>query len=153
MANYQDPYKFNIVLNSLYISLPASGNNNDCSYEFNWTNIPRGKYHAYLVASDSPQVFLSITSVPSVYEANGEYGSNISNFIGSLRIDTHAAAQAYFYANLNDNPDVFFNNTPTNGLIRVKVFRDDFSTPFRTITGGFDLANYVMVLSFTKINE
>ena len=160
MTNYENPSQFNIVLNSQYIASSSSGNNNDCSYEFNWTNIPQGKYimsfsyrgknNADLVVSDSPQVFLSLACSQSVYEASGEYGSSISNFIGSLRIETHAAGQVYYYSNLNDNPDVFFNFKPTNGVIRVQVFKDDFVTPFLTGTGT-ELADYVMVLSFKPV--
>jgi len=160
MVSYEDPYKFNIVLNSQYIALNSSGNNNDCSYEFNWTNIPQGKYlisfsyrgknNADLVVNDSPQVFLSLAATASVYEASGEYGSVISQFIGSLRIETHAAAQVYYYSNVTDNPDIFYNFKPTNGQIRIQVFKDDFITPFATGVGS-ELADYVMVLSFTKI--
>jgi hypothetical protein len=44
MANYDKPYSFNIVLNSQQVSAFSSANNNDRTYEFNWTNIPQGKY-------------------------------------------------------------------------------------------------------------
>lgn len=162
MANYDKPYKFNIVLNSQQVSAQSSGNNNDCTYEFNWTNIPSGKYrmsfsyrgknNGDLVVNDSPQVFLSIASCPSVYQANGTSGSVISTFIGTLGILTHAAAQTYFYSNLYDNPDVFFNNEPTNGPIRVQIFRDNFTTPFTTLAGS-NIADYVLVLSFDQIGK
>ena len=162
MANYDKPYKFNIVLNSQHVSAQSSGNYNDCTYEFNWTNIPSGKYrmsfsyrgknNGDLVVDDSPQVFLSIASCPSVYQANGTSGSVISTFIGTLGISTHANAQAYFYSNLYDNPDVFFNNEPTNGPIRVQIFRDNFTTPFTTLAGS-NIADYVLVLSFDQIGK
>ena len=162
MANYDKPYKFNIVLNSQQVSTQSSGNDNDCTYEFNWTNIPSGKYrmsfsyrgknNGDLVVDDSPQVFLSIASCPSVYQANGTSGSVISTFIGTLGISTHANAQAYFYSNLYDNPDVFFNNEPTNGQIRVQIFRDNFITPFTTLAGS-NIADYVLVLSFDQIGK
>ena len=162
MANYDKPYKFNIVLNSQQVSAQSSGNDNDCTYEFNWTNIPAGKYrmsfsyrgknNADLVVDDSPQVFLSIASCPSVYQANGTSGSIVSTFIGTLGIATHVGAQAYFYSNLYDNPDVFFNNEPTNGPIRVQIFRDNFLVPFTTLAGS-NLADYVMVLSFDQVGK
>ena len=162
MANYDKPYKFNIVLNSQQVSTQSSGNDNDCTYEFNWTNIPSGKYrmsfsyrgknNGDLVVDDSPQVFLSIASCPSVYQANGTSGSVISTFIGTLGISTHANAQAYFYSNLYDNPDVFFNNEPTNGPIRVQIFSDNFTTPFTTLAGS-NIADYVLVLSFDQIGK
>ena len=162
MANYDKPYKFNIVLNSQQVSAQSSGNDNDCTYEFNWTNIPAGKYrmsfsyrgknNGDLVVDDSPQVFLSIASCPSVYQASGQNGSIVSTFIGTLGVQTHAGGQAYFYSNLYDNPDVFFNNEPTNGQIRVQIFRDNFTTPFTTLAAS-NLADYVMVLSFDQIGK
>ena len=162
MANYDKPYKFNIVLNSQQVSTQSSGNANDCTYEFNWTNIPSGKYrmsmsyrgknNADLVADDSPQVFLSIASCPSVYQASGQSGSVVSTFIGSLNIETHGGAQAYFYANTFDNPDVFFNNKPTTGVLRVQIFRDNFTTPFTTLAAS-NLADYVIILSFDQIGK
>jgi hypothetical protein len=90
-------------------------------------------------------------NTPSAYQASGQNGSVVSNFIGSLHAETHDAADIVFYANLTDNPDVFFNSLPTSGPIQVKVFRANFTTPFTTITTTQNLANYVMVLNFTKI--
>lgn len=163
MANYTQPYKFNIVLNSIYVSPSSSVDTNDLTYEFNWTNIPSGKYkmdfcykglnNGDYIGNDSPQVFLTLNSTPSVYQASGSDGSVISNYIGSLRAETHGAGQVYFYANLNDNPSVFFNSLPNNGPIRIQVFRSDFVTPFTTITGTDDLADYVLVLSFVSLEE
>lgn len=163
MANYDAPYMFNIVLNSQQVSAQSSGNPNDCTYEFNWTNIPRGKYtcsfsykgqnNSDFVSDDSPQVFLTLGTVPSVYQANGSSGSVVSNWIGSLHAETHAAAQVVFYSNLTDNPEVYFNNLPSSGPIRVQVYRDNFTTPFTTIAGGLNLANYVMVLHFKQIGK
>lgn len=162
MANYTKPYRFNIVLNSLQVSSASSINNNDCLYEFNWTNIPPGKYDmsfSYLgqnnsdyVANDCPQVFLSLGTVPSVYQASGQIGSVISTYIGSLRIQSHAAGQVGFYANSQDNAEVHINNIPTSGPIRVQVFKPDFITPFATQVGS-ELAEYVMVLSFKKVGD
>lgn len=161
MANYTKPYKFNIVLNSQQSS-PASTGTNAEVYEFNWTNIPQGKYlmnFSYLgknngdyVANDCPQIFLSLNTVPSVYQANGTTSSNVSQFIGNLRAQTHAGGQVNFYANEQDNPPVYFNNLPTSGPIRVQVFRDDFVTPFTTVALS-DLAEYVMVLTFRKVGD
>jgi len=162
MTNYEKPYKFNIVLNSQQTSTFSSGNTNNCTYEFNWTNIPRGKYrmsfsyrganNGDFVANDSPQVFVSLESVPFCYQASGQNGSVVSRFVGTLRAETHAAAQIYFYANLNDNPDVYFDAKPSNGFIQVLVYRDDFVTPFTTLAGS-NLANYVMVLSFEQVGK
>ena len=162
MANYDRPVRFNIVLNSLYTSTLSGPNINDSLYDFNWTNIPQGRYkmsfsykgrnNGDLVADDAPQVFLTMATVPSVYQASGENGSVISRYIGSLRIETHEAAQAYYYANLNDNPDIYFENIPTNGPIRVQIFEDDFVTPFTTIAGS-DIAEYVLCLSFEQVGK
>jgi hypothetical protein len=163
MANYDKPYSFNLVLNSQISSPFSSGNPNDVFYAFNWSNIPEGKYavsFSYLgknngdyVANDCPQLFLSISSVPSVYQAGAADISQISTYLGSLRAQTHAAGQVSFYCNSQDNPEVFFNSKPTNGPIRVQVFRDDFVTPFTTVTGAVNLANYVMVLRFKQIGK
>jgi hypothetical protein len=163
MTNYIRPYRFNIVLNSQQVSAASSGNPNDCTYEFNWTNIPQGKYkmafsykgqnNSDFVSNDSPQLFLSLGTVPSVYQANGNNGSIVSNYIGALHAETHAAGQVAFYANLQDNPDVYYENLPTSGPIRLQVFRGNFVTPFTTLTGGLDLANYVMVLSFEQVGK
>jgi hypothetical protein len=152
---------FNIVLNSQLVSASSSGNPNDCTYEFNWTNIPQGKYrmafsykgqnNSDFVANDSPQLFLSLGSTPSVYQASGQNGSVVSTYIGALHAETHAAAQVAFYANLQDNPDVYFDSLPTSGPIRLQVFRANFTTPFTTSTTTQNLANYVLVLNFTKI--
>ena len=163
MTNYDKPYKFNIVLNSVDISeLTVGDNNNKISYEFNWTNIPRGAYkmsfsyrglnNADFVANDSPQIFLSLGSVPSVFQASGETGSVISYYIGSLRTETHAGWQVYFYANLYDNPDVYFESMPTNGLIQISIFKSDFITPFATAAAS-EIADYVMVLAFEQVGK
>jgi len=162
MANYVKPYSFNIVLNSQQVSAASSGNNNDCTYEFNWTNIPAGKYsmhftykggnNADFVANDSPQLFLSLNSVPSVYQASGQTGSVVSTFIGSLHAATHAAAEVNFYANETDNSEVYFDNIPNSGPIRVQVFRANFLTPFTTLAGS-QLSAYVMVLHFKQIGK
>lgn len=163
MTNYISPKRFNIVLNSQQVSASSSGNPNDCTYEFNWTNIPQGKYkmsfsykglnNSDFVSDDSPQVFLSLNTVPSAYQANGSGGSVVSTWIGSLHAETHAAAQVVFYANLQDNPDVYYDSLPTSGPIRVQVYRSDFTTPFTTVTGGLNLANYVMCLSFEQVGK
>jgi hypothetical protein len=160
MANFTNPHMFNIVLNSQQSSASSTGTNDEI-YLFNWTNIPRGgKYKmawSYLgknngdyVANDCPQVFLTVTSVPSVYQANGTSSSNISTYIGSLRAQTHGAGQVNYYCNTFDNPEVFFNNPPSNGDIRVRILKDDFTTPFLT-TAGSPIADYVLVLSFHSI--
>jgi hypothetical protein len=161
MANYTKPYRFNIVLNSQQSSAPVI-NTNNLSFQFNWTNIPQGKYQlqfAYIgknngdyVANDAPQVFLSLGTVPSVYQASASNGSVISNFIGSLRTQTHAAGQVGFYSNAQDNPEVYYNRLPTSGPITVQVFRDDFTTPFTTLAGT-NLADYILVLTFRKVGE
>jgi hypothetical protein len=160
MTNYIKPYKFNIVLNSQQVSASSSGNPNDCTYEFNWTNIPKGKYkmsfsykgqnNSDFVSNDSPQIFLYMGNTPSVYQASGISGSVVSTYIGALHAETHAATQVVFYANIQDNPDVFFDSIPTSGPIQVKVFRANFTTPFTTLAGS-NLANYVMVLSFEQV--
>lgn len=160
MANFTNPHMFNIVLNSQQSSASSTGTNDEI-YLFNWTNIPRGgKYKmawSYLgknngdyVANDCPQVFLTVTSVPSVYQASSVGGSIISTYIGSLRAQTHAAGQVNYYCNTFDNPEVFFNAPPSNGEIHVRILKDDFVTPFLT-TAGSPIADYVLVLSFTQI--
>jgi hypothetical protein len=162
MTNYEKPYRFNIVLNSQQSAAPFI-NTNDTYYEFNWTNIPQGKYQMQFswlgennsdyVADDCPAIFLSLGTVPSVYQANGTTSSNVSTYIGSLRAQTHAGGQVGFYANAQDNPEIYYNNLPTSGPIRVQVFRSDFVTPFTTVTGGLDIADYVMVLTFKKVGD
>ena len=162
MTNYTKPYRFNIVLNSQQSTAPFI-NTNNLYYQFNWTNIPPGKYQlqfSYLgqnnpdyEADDCPQVFLTLGTVPSVYQASARNGSVVSTFIGSLRAQTHQAGQVGFYANLQDNPEVYFNNLPTSGPIQVQVFRGDFVTPFTTINADTELAEYVMVLTFRKVGE
>jgi len=163
MANYEKPYMFNIVLNSQQVSDASSGDNNDCTYEFNWSNIPQGHYtmgfsykgqnNSDFIANDSPQLFLSLNSVPSVYQASNANGSVVSTYIGSLHAETHASTEVVFYANLQDNPEIYYNSLPTSGPIRLQVFRGNFTTPFTTITGGLELANYVMVLHFKQIGK
>ena len=163
MANYEKQYTFNIVLNSQQVSAASSGDNNDCTYEFNWSNIPQGHYtmsfsykgqnNGDFVSNDSPQLFLSLNAVPSVYQANGNNGSVISTYIGALHAETHAAAEVVFFANLTDNPEVYYNSLPTSGPIRLRVFRGNFTTPFTTLTGGLELANYVMVLHFKQVGK
>lgn len=162
MANYTKPYSFNIVLNSQQVSTASSGNNNDCTYEFNWTNIPQGKYQMSFsfkgknngdyVANDSPQLFVSLNSVASTYQASNAYGSVVSSYIGVLHAATHAAGQVSFYANEQDNCNVYYDCLPTSGPIRIQVFRDDFTTLFTTL-GGSQLASYVMVLHFRQIGK
>ena len=162
MTNYERPYMFNIVLNSQYISSLSGVNNNNLTYDFNWTNIPQGKYkmsfsykglnNGDYVGDDSPQIFLSLGTVPSVYQAGEANGSVISTYIGSLRAETHAAGQVYFYANLNDNPPVYFENIPRSGPISIKVFTSDFVTPFTTSLGS-PLDEYVMCLSFEQVDK
>ena len=162
MTNYISPKRFNIVLNSQQVSTSSSGNPNDCTYEFNWTNIPQGKYkmsfsykgqnNSDFVSNDSPQIFLSLGTVPSVYQASGANGSVVSNWIGSLHAETHAAAQVVFFANILDNPEVYYESLPTSGPIRVQVYRANFTTIFTT-NAGSDLANYVMCLSFEQVGK
>lgn len=157
MANYTSPHMFNIVLNS---QNAVHTNNNDCTYYFNFTNIPdrkyrvsftyKGKNNGDYVGNDSPQVFLYMNAVPSTYQATSTDGSQVSFFLGNLRAETHAAGQVYFYANLNDNADIFINAPPMNNTIRILVTRDDFTTPFTTLAAS-DLAEYVMVLSFEEV--
>ena len=163
MTNYIRPYRFNIVLNSQQVSASSSGNPNDCTYEFNWTNIPQGKYkmsfsykgqnNSDFISNDSPQLFLHMNATPSCYQASNANGSVISTYIGALHAETHAATEVVFFANLTDNPDVFYDSLPTSGPIQVKVFRANFTSPFTTITTNQNLANYVMVLSFEQVGK
>ena len=158
--NYSDPYMFNIVLNSQQVAASSSGNPNDCTYDFNWTNIPRGKYkmafsykgqnNTDFVSNDSPQLFLSLGATPSVYQASAQNGSVVSNYIGALHAETHSATEIVFFANLLDNPDVYYESLPTSGPIRLQVFRANFQTIFTTLAGS-NLANYVAVLHFTRV--
>jgi hypothetical protein len=99
------------------------------------------------------QLFLNMNATPSCYQASNANGSVISTYIGALHAETHDAAQVVFYANLQDNPDVFFNSLPTSGPIRVTVFRANFTTPFTTVTTAQNLANYVMVLCFEQVGK
>jgi len=162
MTNYIKPYRFNIVLNSQQVSASSSGNPNDCTYEFNWTNIPQGKYkmsfsykgqnNTDFVSNDSPQIFLHMNATPSCYQASNANGSVISTYIGALHAETHSATEIVFFANLTDNPDVYYESLPTSGPIQVKVFRANFTTLFTTLAGS-NLANYVMVLSFEQVGK
>jgi hypothetical protein len=163
MTNYISPKRFNLVLNSQQVSASSSGNPNDCTYEFNWSNIPQGKYkmsfsykgqnNSDYVANDSPQIFLSLGTVPSVYQASNQEGSVISNWIGSLHAETHSATEVNFYANLQDNPDVYYDSLPTSGPIRVQVYKANFTNLFTTNTTNQNLANYVMGLTFEQIGK
>ena len=162
MANYTKVHSFNIVLNSQQVSAASSGNPNDCTYEFNWSNIAQGKYvmsfsykgknNGDFVSNDSPQLFLSLNSVASTYQASNAYGSVVSSYIGALRAETHAAGQVAFYANETDNCNVYYDCLPTSGPIRLQVFRDDFTTPFTTLAAS-NLADYVVVLHFKQIGK
>jgi hypothetical protein len=163
MTNYIQPKRFNIILNSQQVSTSSSGNPNDCIYNFNWSNIPQGKYkmsfsykgqnNSDFIANDSPQIFLTLGSVPSVYQASGQEGSVVSNWVGSLHAETHSATEVVFFANLQDNPDVYFDSLPTSGPIRVQVYRGNFTTPFTTITTNQNLANYVMAMTFEQVGK
>jgi hypothetical protein len=157
MATYTDPYMFNIVLNSQNSAAISSPNVNNKTYLFNWTNLPEGRYEVTfsyrglnngdLVASDSPQVFVSLSS--TTYQATTTETNRVSQFMGSLQIVTHDAGQAYFTCNIHDNPPIFLPSRP-NGAIVVRVLNGAFSDFFNTIAGS-GLAEYVMCLSFKKI--
>jgi len=113
----------------------------------------KGQNNADFISNDSPQLFLSLNTVPSTYQASGQNGSVVSRYIGGLHAETHGATQVCFYANETDNCRVYYENLPTSGPIRLQVFRGDFTTPFTTITGGLELADYVVVLHFRKIGK
>jgi hypothetical protein len=112
----------------------------------------KGQNNSDFVSNDSPQLFLHMNATPSCYQASNANGSVISTYIGSLHAETHAATEVVFFANILDNPDVFFDSLPTSGPIQVKVFRGNFTTPFTTLAGS-NLANYVMVLSFEQVGK
>lgn len=160
MANYDKPYMFNIVLNSQQSSAFSTGTNDEV-YLFNWTNIKparyrvamywKGKNNGDFVYNDSPQVFITLGTVPNVYQAGATDGSFVSFYAGSLRPDTHAAGQVGFVADgANHNAEFYYDAKPLSTQIRVQVFRDDFVTPFTTIAGS-NLADYVCVLYFKEI--
>jgi hypothetical protein len=88
-----------------------------------------------------------------VYQASNANGSVVSNWIGSLHAETHAATEIVFFANLTDNPDVYYDHLPTSGPIRVQVYRANFTSLFTTITTNQNLANYVMCLSFEQVGK
>lgn len=160
MAIYQDPYMFNIIINSQKANPTFStGNNNDLTFLFNWTNIPHGKYRmqwtfksaapaANLLAAYNPQVELSLGTVPTTYIAGQISQSFICNYIGTLRQWVDPTQQGFYYSNLNDNSPTFYTSVPSDFQIRVRMFNDDFLTLF--VAGG-GMPEYVMFLSFTKI--
>jgi hypothetical protein len=113
----------------------------------------KGQNNSDFVSNDSPQIFLHMNATPSCYQASNANGSVISTYIGALHAETHDATNIVFYANLTDNPNVFFDSLPTRGPIQVKVFRANFTTPFTTVTTAQNLANYVMVLSFEQVGK
>jgi hypothetical protein len=113
----------------------------------------KGQNNSDFIANDSPQLFLSLGATPSCYQASNANGSVVSNFIGSLHAETHSATEVVFYANIQDNPDVFFDSIPTSGPIRLQVYRANFTTLFTTITTNQNLANYVMILSFEQVGK
>jgi hypothetical protein len=112
----------------------------------------KGQNNSDFVSNDSPQLFLQMNATPSCYQASNANGSVISTYIGALHAETHSATEIVFFANLTDNPDVFYDSLPTSGPIQVKVFRANFTTPFTTLAGS-NLANYVMVLSFEQVGK
>jgi len=156
MANYTSPHMFNIVLNS---QNAVHTNNNDCTYYFNFTNIPdrkyrvsftyKGKNNGDYVGNDSPQVFLYMGATPSTYQATSTDASQVSFFLGTLHAETHSAGQVCFFSSLEHNQSIFINAPPMNNILRVVVTRDNFTTPFTTLGGG-NLADYVMCLNFVS---
>jgi hypothetical protein len=151
---------FNIILNSQKSNPTfSSGNTNDQTFLFNWTNIPQGKYKmqwtlkstapvANLLAAYNPQVELTLGSIPTTYIGGQISQSFIANYIGTLRQWVDPTQQGFYYANLNDNSPTFYTSLPTDFKIQVKMFNDDFLTLF---TAGGGMPEYVMFLSFTKI--
>jgi len=161
MAIYSDPYMFNIILNSLKSNPTfSSGNTNDKTYLFNWTNIPQGKYkmtwtfkssnQTNLLASYNPQVELTLGSVPTTYVGAQITQSYVVNYIGTLRTFVDPTQDGYYVANSTDNSSTFYNSVPTNEQITVKLFNNDFTTLF---TAGGGMPEYVMFLNFEKINH
>ena len=162
MANYTKPHMFNIVLNSALASPPGYvANNADRSYNFNWSNIPKGKYvmtwsyrglmQTNLTENDSPQVFLSMGSTPSTYIAGGTLTNNIiTNYIGNLQTTTHANTDVYFCADSYQNCPVFYESIPTDNVIRVQMFDFDWVTPYTALIGLEPLAAYVLTLHFEQ---
>ena len=163
MANFEKPYSFNIVLNSYLASPPLDlTNNNNKTYSFNWSNIPQGKYEmtwSYrgtkqitATGDDSPQVFLTFGSNGTSYLAGGNNtNSSVTNYIGNLQTNTHINADLYFYTSQYDNCPIFFENIPTDNMIRVQMFDFDFITPYlSTAVGNEPLSSYVMTLHFEK---
>lgn len=162
MAIYSDPYMFNIVLNSQKSNPTfSSGNTNDQTYLFNWTNIPQGKYKmtwtfksavngVNLLAAYNPQVELTLGSVPTTYVGGQIVQSYVVNYIGTLRQFIDPTQNGYYVANSTDNSSTFYNSVPTNQMITVKLFNDDFLTLF--VAGG-GMPQYVMFLNFEKINH
>jgi len=159
MAIYSDPYMFNIVLNSQKSNPTfSSGNNNDKTYLFNWTNIPQGKYkmrwtfksgnQTNLLATYNPQVELTLGAVSTTYVGGQITQSYIINFVGTLRSWVDPTQDGHFVANVNDNAPIFYNSVPTDDQIRVRMYNDDFTTLF---TAGVGMANYVMFLNFEKV--
>ena len=160
MANYTNPHKFNIVLNSKQSATPANNVNNK-SYYFNWSNIPdrkyqmtfsyRGNIQINATGSDHPCIFLNMGSTPSCYQANGTSGASIvSSFIGSLQTTTHINADLYYFCSQYDNPPVFFESVPRSD-INVSILDDDFLIPFMVTVGPTALSDYVIILHFEEI--
>lgn len=163
MANFEKPYEFNIVLNSYLASPPYDvTGNNDKSYFFNWSNIPKGRYEmtwswrgmlqTTVTSNDNPQICLTIGSTSSNYLAGGNTtNSNVTNYIGNLQTVTHINADLYFNATQFDNCPVLYDSLPTNNVIRVQAFDIDLESPYTSASlGNEPLASYVMTLHFIQ---
>jgi hypothetical protein len=152
---------FSVVCNSINsTNYLANGNNNSAlQYQFDFTPFKNGQYELTFSFvggngnySPSLNAFLSINWGGSrVYTTSTSSTAAVgTGFIGILSPTFISAASGYLKASLQDNPPVNIQLPPSSSFT-VSVLKYDGTT--FTDNSAANLANYMLVLHFRKINE
>ena len=145
-----------VVFNSL---VNATGtNNNDLTYEFDWSILEEGKYEVSFVyhgltnkkGDKVPLLHIDLGATANVYKTGATNYANQTLFLGTLFAAEVISGDTQYLATHEQNEPIVIRTRPMNQTPRVFVQNID-GTPF-TDGVGADLADYNLTLHLKKID-
>jgi len=144
-----------VVFNSA--SNATGTNNNDLTYQFDWSHFDEGEYlvsftyhglNNHNTGAKQPLVFIDLGVGKNVYATSATNYANQSLFLGTLIAGDLNGTNKQYYAEETTNVPIRINGRPTNQSPRIFVQNID-GTAF-TDTNTAELADYVLALRFSK---
>ena len=133
----------------------ASGNNNNASYNFDWSILSDHPYNVYFafVSSDNNTYVAGTSVTANVYISFGVNSTTYTinpntvvaqtiNYLGSLRKTISSGSNYYLYAEKTTNPPIYISGRPTNKIFSINILSDTGANYDISMLGSYVLTLY-----------